>query len=502
MAGAAIDELAQLRLGEQGTTGSPETLQIGKHWLSDCVENHPECKPVYEDVSWHPSRLMYIGTVDQPALRLIFGSQLAPNTSYATLSHCWGDTEGSVVTKKTLTAYFDAIPLNELSATARDAVHVARALGIQYLWIDGFCIIQRDEEDWQAESAQMAKVYGFSTCTIAAASSRSGTESFLCSRNQHAVRPCKVANPFSAAADMSFQISARSLGTIFDEEVKETKWHNRGWVFQERLLSQRLLIFGATQMMWSCQRLSAAESWPGGRSSKHHIDRFESFEAEKLELHQLLDRERYLGSKDEVWESVVQRYTKAEMRKSSDRLIALQGIASRVIDGTGRHYIYGLWLDNTLPESLLWHASTTMIGPPRSVRRIPSWSWGSVAVPIEFLGDQTTLAQVYITINESRPLKGTKDGKVIKLEIRGPLFVMTMGIHHSKHRFELRRQEYFEAKRRQSVYQGHGPISTTTRPTQKVRRFKAMGIMARTMVLSPSPPQHALACGRQLSKTR
>src|SRR5205823_13113292 len=97
-------------------------------------------------------------------------------------------------------------------------------------------------------------------------------------------------------------------------------------VFQERLLSQRLLIFGATQMMWSCQKLSAAEAWPCGRTSENYIDRFESFENEKRELHGLLDRGRRLGVKDTLWEMLVQKYTRTKIKHSSDRLIALQGI--------------------------------------------------------------------------------------------------------------------------------------------------------------------------------
>jgi Heterokaryon incompatibility protein (HET) len=480
----AADELALVRLSEQDTTGSVETLQLGKHWLSECISNHPECKPVYEDSAWHPFRLIDVGTSDCPCLKLTLGSTLPPKTKYATLSHCWGDTQDSVVTRETLTAFFDAIPPDTLSCTARDAVHVARALGLRYLWIDDFCIIQGDKDDWQTQSAQMAKVYGWSTCTIAAASSRSGSETFLRNRNQHAVRPCEVPNPFSTEANMSFQIGARSLSTVFDEEVKATSWHNRGWVFQERLLSQRLLIFGATQMMWSCQRHSAAESWPGGRTSKHHVDRFESFEAEKLELHQLLNPKRSLDTKDQVWESVVQRYAKAEMRKSSDRLVALQGIASRVMDATGRHYAFGLWLDATLAESLLWHVSTDMIGTAQRLHDMPTWSWGSVAVPVEFLHDQTSLAQTYVEINVCRP-GAERNIPERGLEILGPLLEMTLVRHTSERYFELRRDDYFEFKRRQSIHQGHLettsdlPISTEEQTTRRVRRFTALGIKLR-----------------------
>ena len=389
--------------------------------------------------------------MDTPIVRLVKGPELPPNSRYATLSHCWGNVRSSVLTRDTLPTFFRAIPQDALSQTAKDAIHVARALRIRYLWIDGFCIIQRDKEDWRAQSAQMAKVYGLSACTIAAAASDRGDQSFLCSRNQYAIRPCEVLNPFSTEANMAFQISARSLKTIFDEEVKLTSWHNRGWVFQERLLSQRLLIFGTTQMMWSCQRLSAAESWPVGRTSKHHIDRFESFEAEKLELHVLLDPERLGSERDEVWHSVVERYTRAEMRVSSDRLIALEGIASRVVEATRRSYSFGLWLDNTLPEALLWHASTARIGPVRTIPGVPTWSWASVAYPVDFIHDQTVRAEVYIMLDTDDP-ENTVIRRKTDIKIRGPLFEMTMTLNSSRKNFELRRDEVFEMRRRNSLH--------------------------------------------------
>ncbi|KAK3638583.1 hypothetical protein LTR22_017767 [Elasticomyces elasticus] len=43
--------------------------------------------------------------------------------------------------------------------TFQDAIVVAKALDIEYLWIDALNIIQDDEEDWQREATKMADIY-------------------------------------------------------------------------------------------------------------------------------------------------------------------------------------------------------------------------------------------------------------------------------------------------------------------------------------------------------
>ncbi len=69
-----------------------------------------------------------------------------------------------------------------LPRTFRDAVHVARKLGIRYIWIDSLCIVQQDpdndsaqdkelsRQDWAREASKMCAVYQHSHITLAAAS--------------------------------------------------------------------------------------------------------------------------------------------------------------------------------------------------------------------------------------------------------------------------------------------------------------------------------------------
>ncbi|KAK3064219.1 hypothetical protein LTS18_009105 [Coniosporium uncinatum] len=63
--------------------------------------------------------------------------------------------------------------------TFQDATYVARKLGVRLLWIDSFCIVQDDEEDWEHESVLMADVYAQCLFVIAATDSADDDNGFL-----------------------------------------------------------------------------------------------------------------------------------------------------------------------------------------------------------------------------------------------------------------------------------------------------------------------------------
>jgi hypothetical protein len=68
---------------------------------------------------------------------------------YTALSHCWGPPENRPLrtTRGNLADHLTGIQLCKLPKTYRDAVTVARALGIWYIWIDSLCIVQDDPDD-------------------------------------------------------------------------------------------------------------------------------------------------------------------------------------------------------------------------------------------------------------------------------------------------------------------------------------------------------------------
>lgn len=136
-----------------------------------------------------PTRLLDLGTRDehlQKDLKLVDSNTItgASQTllSYATLSHCWGPPELSVrplrTTQNTLKKHQEGFAFRDLPKTFQDAVQLARALSIRFLWIDSLCIIQDNEEDWANESSQMAAYYENSLLTISAMSARDSSQGF------------------------------------------------------------------------------------------------------------------------------------------------------------------------------------------------------------------------------------------------------------------------------------------------------------------------------------
>ncbi|KAJ8130589.1 hypothetical protein O1611_g3038 [Lasiodiplodia mahajangana] len=371
-----MEKLMQHNMDKQASTGSNENLELANAWLQKCLTSHDACGPS-QPGQWLPKRLIDVGTATDETIRLVLGRSLDTKSPYAALSYRWGENTSFVLTSAKLVAYQKEMPLSHLSSTLKDAIKVTRALGLRYLWMDSVCIVQDDPDDWARESAIMAKIYGLSACTIVAASSGSFLGGMFATRNQYQVRPCRIPNPFCMNSRYSFYVKPQYLYRIHDREVKRSGWYNRGWVFQERTLSPRLLIFSGTQILWTCEQMQAAESWPCGRTTENHIDRFESFAEEKARFLKLVDPDDGVTKQHTAWFRFIKEYMNSELTVRADRLVALQGIVSLVEGYTGQSYCGGFWLNDTLPYNLLWTAQVPLL--PRPTEYIaPSWSWAAL----------------------------------------------------------------------------------------------------------------------------
>ncbi|CAG9942401.1 unnamed protein product [Clonostachys rosea f. rosea IK726] len=102
----------------------------------------------------------------------LFSTEESIKEDYATLSHCWGGQSIIKLTTDALAQFQKKIETASLPQTFRDAILVARRLGIRYLWIDSLCIIQDSLQDWQKEAALMGEVYSNSTLNVMATACR------------------------------------------------------------------------------------------------------------------------------------------------------------------------------------------------------------------------------------------------------------------------------------------------------------------------------------------
>ncbi|KAK2042427.1 HET-domain-containing protein, partial [Colletotrichum somersetense] len=127
-----------------------------RHWVDSCRENHrPVCdgKPVSSVIS---------------GLKLIDSETLCvkaaePGMQWVTLSYVWDPQSAGIFAQVS-----DQLP-SDLSACVKDALEVTANLGYRYLWVDKYCINQRDGQELDDQIHKMDLIYNNAELTIVAA---------------------------------------------------------------------------------------------------------------------------------------------------------------------------------------------------------------------------------------------------------------------------------------------------------------------------------------------
>jgi hypothetical protein len=253
-------------------TSSDDSLHRAAHWLQKCTETHKKCCADKPTPSWYPTRLLYLGDGghDESFVWLIHTAREQPTGPYTTLSHCWGDKRPLQLTRQIASQPRPAILMTDMPKTFRDAVDVSRRLGVRYLWIDSMCIIQDkdDLQDWYREASLMDKVYLYSYCNISAADAEDSTKGLFRPRWPQNVGTWNVKVDLTGFGPHTGLVEC----TVTDERqwsrnIADSPLNQCGWVFQERLLSPRILHFCRNEIFWECREHAACESDPGGRHS-------------------------------------------------------------------------------------------------------------------------------------------------------------------------------------------------------------------------------------------
>ncbi|PQE24438.1 heterokaryon incompatibility protein [Rutstroemia sp. NJR-2017a BBW] len=251
-------------------------------------------------------------------------------TQYLTLSHVWGDLNNRFTLN---TSNFEelvnrGICWQRLPKTFQDAVLITHRLGFEYLWIDCLCIIQDSKEDWNREAPRMASVYGNSACNIAALGKDSHAGCFQ-DRNPLSYSPCRVLS--CEQGDVYF--CTNQSGTFNDNSIcliKKAPLFKRAWVFQERMLAQRNIYFGDSQIHWDCIQGSACEVAPSITSTEEPISLFDFTMGKKNSIGILQGCVDDL-KKSEVqaaWQHLISVYNQLSLTVVTDKLIALSAIAN------------------------------------------------------------------------------------------------------------------------------------------------------------------------------
>ena len=309
---------------------SPQSRKVLERWITTCVQDHTLCK----QGSTLPSRILHIG---QSTVKLV---DTAPTHSgpYITLSYRWGTGNTITASSSNIDHLKVGIPIVTLPDAIRDAVHLARALKIQYLWVDALCIIQDDVSDWDKELAKMCSIYENAFVTIAASSSRSSDISFL-RRRQGAAAILTLTCVGDNGQPTIVKARRRTDGGLhYKGYQKQDPWETRAWTLQEKLLSTRLVAFARDEMHWECKTLKTCEC---GDSQSSHFDAGDPISL--FQLYTATDAYKF-------WQVQIMNYSRRHLTCPEDKLPAIAGIAQKIHEVSGSEYIAGLWRDNIIKD--------------------------------------------------------------------------------------------------------------------------------------------------------
>ncbi|KAH7067030.1 heterokaryon incompatibility protein-domain-containing protein [Paraphoma chrysanthemicola] len=377
---------------------SLDCLLKARSWLDRCMREHGSLRCPSVGTTALPTRVISVGDeFTEPFLR---ESQPGEQGAWVALSYCWGKSQALTTTKASLSSRKLGIELSALPKTCRDAVLVARALSISYLWIDALCIVQDSAEDWQMEAARMCYVYEKAILTLAAPESgNSDTGLFLSNPNRGTFELSLEAGGYTgivyARQTLSwpmFPVHIHRIvptgGLIHSTDILQT----RAWTMQELLLSPRILWFSSAEIGWSCWTATACECEPNPTS-----DRLQEQEASDTNQGLKISSTPAPSSTRSVdwpaiWYQLVQRFSKRALTVPTDRLPAISGLASALQSSLqssihGR-YLAGIW-EADLSAQLLWVSlwsvlESDMFSSLLEDDYAPSWTWASVSGVVRF----------------------------------------------------------------------------------------------------------------------
>jgi len=388
---------------------SDGNMRMLKTWLQNCL-SHPKCCQTMSGGKRINARRAPLPTRCVEVLATGFrlretGSKVG---SYITLSHRWTTeadlcrtTADNIRSRRRKNADWS----RGLPKTFLDTFNLARLLRVRYVWVDSLCIIQHGDNgvDWQQESLRMADYYQYSLLTIAATSG---------SIDDGLIPPKTILPPQLARLPYRDSNGSRhgffyvysynwEVDKQYQSFIQESELLSRGWVFQEWLLSRRIVYFTPSGAFYECQEREPYND-RGEVASKTRPEGDGPAAVKQLAKNSFVFE---TASISRLWYQIVQSYSALLLTKlEKDRIVALAGIAkefreamTRAAPETGSvsvtvkcglQYISGLWLRD-LHHGLLWERKSSNLELQR-IPQLPTWSWASMLCPVLWDDEHST----------------------------------------------------------------------------------------------------------------
>ena len=252
---------------------------------------------------------MYLISISRKCLVKANGGE-----KYVALSYVWGASFSQFrTTKANLTFLQSEGSLREtrtqdhLPGTIKRAMHFTTLLDVNFLWVDCLCIVQDDPIHTASQINSMASIYLNSYLTLCAADGVDADSGLL------GIRQCSPPRNVQQEI-LAFGDRPGSSKWVRVMPSKVSVYDERGWTFQEQVLSRRSLSFTGNGLEWRCREVSAEEQ-------KLEVTRFPNSYADPN-----IVRADTLWPCLKKWDNLVSSYLTRRLTYEEDILRAFSGI--------------------------------------------------------------------------------------------------------------------------------------------------------------------------------
>jgi hypothetical protein len=254
---------------------------------------------------------------------------------YVALSYVWGKAGSDDFPPSTLVG-------ENVPRTIKDAIKVTKDLGYSFLWIDNYCIDQKNDEEKRAQCARMGDIYAGSQITLFALGpdSNYGLPG-VSSRPRLRRRQC------TAREEWKYKF----ISTLPDPHlfIKKSVWATRGWTYQEGLFTTRRLFFTDHQIYFECNSMNCVETFKSNLKILHiqdnqrlrSVHRAGQFVCGNSNQYSHLNVEKSQENHRKIdtirrYQYQIRQYTKREFSYDDDVLNAFAGIADYYAETNAR----------------------------------------------------------------------------------------------------------------------------------------------------------------------
>ncbi|KAH8677945.1 heterokaryon incompatibility protein-domain-containing protein [Xylariales sp. PMI_506] len=210
--------------------------QLLKRWITTCQLDHgPDCNPR----SIH--QIASLRVVNVKTRRI---GQAQRGCRYAALSYVWGAQQNASLE-------FTKSVGSDVPATIDDTIDLTKSLGLEYLWVDRYCIRQGHKQEKHDQIQQMDLIFQNAEVTIVAAAGADPTFGL-----PGAGRTTRKRQPQGQVGKYNLVSSMRAPLIV----VQGSVWATRAWTYQEAVCSRRCLIFTEEQVHFECRQVHCRET--------------------------------------------------------------------------------------------------------------------------------------------------------------------------------------------------------------------------------------------------